>query len=225
VSDKQIFYGVIPARLGSRRLSRKNLAPLLGKPLVQHSIEFACKHLPPDRVVLSSDAEEILAIGAPFGIHCLKRPEELAGDTSTTGETARHAVMSVFKNINEEDGVFIFQPTTPWRPDTTIVEFERVFAAHGGDTVVSVSPSGKKLGFVDGAEFKPINYVFEGSISAARNLFFENGMLFLASWGTLRDGRVFSDRVVPMPIDDDRIVDIDTELDLQSAEFLLRNRT
>lgn len=224
VNDKHIFYAVIPARIGSRRLSRKNLAPLLGKPLVQYSLEFACRHLPPDRIVLSSDADEILALGAPFGIHCLKRPAELAGDSSTTGETAQHAVATAFQEIREQDGVFILQPTTPWRPETVIGEFQRVFAAHGGDTLVSVSPNTKKIGFIDGAEFKPINYAFEGSISEARNVFFENGMLFLAAWGTLRNGKVFSDRVVPMVIDDDRIVDIDTELDLLRAEFLLRSR-
>lgn len=223
MSGKQVFYAVIPARLGSRRLSRKNLAPLLGKPLVQHSVEFACQHFDPANVVLSSDADEILAIGAKFGVRCLKRPVELAGDASATGETVRHAVASVFKEINTSDGVFILQPTTPWRPPTVIAEFKKAFAAHEGNTIVSVSPSKEKMGYVEGSEFRPINYEFEGPIATARNMFFENGMLFLTCWGTLCRGKVFSEHVVPMPIDDDRIVDIDTALDLHNAEFILRS--
>ena len=60
--------GVIPARGGSKGIPRKNLADLCGKPLIQYTFEAALGSQELDRVVLSTDDEEIAAFGRAFGV-------------------------------------------------------------------------------------------------------------------------------------------------------------
>ena len=77
------FLGIIPARGGSKRLPRKNILNLCGKPLISWSIEAGLKSKYIDKVVVSSDDTEILNISNELKVQVIKRPDELARDTST----------------------------------------------------------------------------------------------------------------------------------------------
>jgi len=87
---------VIPARGGSKRLPGKNLAPLLGRPLIGWVIEaaLASGHLTPDHVIVSSDDAAVLAFASEAGVVALTRPVELAGDDVWTEPVLRHAIES-----------------------------------------------------------------------------------------------------------------------------------
>ncbi len=87
---------VIPARGGSKRLPGKNLAPLLGRPLLGWVIDaaLASGHLTPDHVIVSSDDAAVLAFASEAGVVALQRPTELAGDDVWTEPVLRHAVES-----------------------------------------------------------------------------------------------------------------------------------
>jgi CMP-N-acetylneuraminic acid synthetase len=96
-SDTQdVVVGVIPARGGSRRLPGKNLHPVLGRPMLGHVIDAALGsgRIGPDRLVVSSDDEGILAFARAEGVVALARPQELAGDDVWTEPVLRHAVES-----------------------------------------------------------------------------------------------------------------------------------
>jgi CMP-2-keto-3-deoxyoctulosonic acid synthetase len=87
---------VIPARGGSKRLPGKNLAPLLGRPLLGWVIDaaLASGHLTPDHLIVSSDDPAVLAYARQVGVIALSRPAELAGDDVWTEPVLRHAVES-----------------------------------------------------------------------------------------------------------------------------------
>jgi len=87
---------VIPARGGSKRLPGKNLAPLLGRPLIGWVIDaaLASGHLTPDHVIVSSDDAAVLAFASEAGVVALTRPVELAGDDVWTEPVLRHAIES-----------------------------------------------------------------------------------------------------------------------------------
>jgi CMP-2-keto-3-deoxyoctulosonic acid synthetase len=87
---------VIPARGGSKRLPGKNLAPLLGRPLIGWVIDaaLASGHLTPDHVIVSSDDAAVLAFASEAGVVALTRPAELAGDDVWTEPVLRHAIES-----------------------------------------------------------------------------------------------------------------------------------
>ena len=112
------FLAIIPARGGSKRLPRKNILDLCGKPLISWSIEAALKSKYISKVVVSSDDEEILNISSNFGADIIKRPYELANDTATTFDTVKHTI----DNFENYDYIVLLQPTSPLRNEKHIDE-------------------------------------------------------------------------------------------------------
>lgn len=109
---------VIPARGGSKGLPGKNIRLLNGKPLIAWSIEAALASLSVNRVIVSTDSEEIARIAMEFGAEILIRPEELATDEATT-----IAVLEdIINKIPEADTVIVLQPTSPLRDNGLIDE-------------------------------------------------------------------------------------------------------
>ena len=90
---------VIPARGGSKRIPRKNIKLFLGKPLIAYSIETAKKSALFDKIVVSTDDDEIAEVAVAYGAEVLKRPKELADDFTGTDAVTRHAI-----NYFEERG-------------------------------------------------------------------------------------------------------------------------
>ena len=68
---------VIPARGGSKRIKRKNLKNFCGKPILSYSLQNAQKSGIFDKILVSSDDEEILEFAKSFGVSALRRPEEI----------------------------------------------------------------------------------------------------------------------------------------------------
>ena len=91
---KAIILGVILARGGSKGIPKKNIFPINGHPLISYTIAAALKSGLLDKVVVSTDSEEIAEIARQYGAEVpFIRPEELAGDEVPSNETLRHAVI------------------------------------------------------------------------------------------------------------------------------------
>jgi N-acylneuraminate cytidylyltransferase len=132
------FLYVIPARKGSKGLPGKNTRMLAGKPLVQHSIEFALSLTNAADVCVTSDDDAVLDIALQCGIaHPLRRPDALASDTAGTREVILHALDTYAQQGMHYDAVVLLQPTSPIRrkPDA-----EAMLSLFNGevDLVVSV---------------------------------------------------------------------------------------
>jgi CMP-N-acetylneuraminic acid synthetase len=128
------YLAIIPARGGSKRLPRKNMLDLAGKPLIAWSIEAGEQSSYIDQVVVSSDDEEILAIAKDFGAMLMKRPEELASDTATTFDAVKHTI----ENLESYEYVVLLQPTSPLRSAKHIDEAIELLEQKKADAVVSV---------------------------------------------------------------------------------------
>ena len=105
------FLAVIPARGGSKRLRRKNLLDLHGKPLIAWTIEAGLQSKYLDKVVVSSEDKDILDIAREFKTDIIKRPNRLASDTATSFDVLKHAI----DNLESYDYVVLLQPTSPLR--------------------------------------------------------------------------------------------------------------
>ncbi len=106
---------IIPARGGSKRVPRKNIKLLAGKPLVAHSIETALNSKFINKVVVSTEDKEIAEISKKFGAEVIIRPHELAVDTAKTAPVMIHTVEELEKKGYFTDIVVLLQPTTPLR--------------------------------------------------------------------------------------------------------------
>jgi len=106
--------GVIPARGGSKRFPRKNLAPFRGKPLFEWTVIEALKSKYLDQVTLSSEDPEILSAACFIkGLNVIPRPGKLATDDTSSESVLRHVVTVV--DYNEFGCVVLLQPTSPLR--------------------------------------------------------------------------------------------------------------
>jgi CMP-N,N'-diacetyllegionaminic acid synthase len=128
------FLAIIPARGGSKRLPRKNLLDLCGKPLIAWSIEAALKSKYISKVIVSSDDEEILNIAKEYKADFIKRPDELASDTATTFDALKHTL----KNVGKYDYVVLLQPTSPLRSEKHINEAIELLKEKNADAIISV---------------------------------------------------------------------------------------
>ena len=128
------FLVIIPARGGSKRLPRKNLLDLCGKPLIAYSIEAALKSKYISKVIVSSDDEEILNIAKEYKADFIKRPDELASDTATTFDALKHTL----ENVEKYDYVVLLQPTSPLRTEKHIDEAIELLKEKNADAIISV---------------------------------------------------------------------------------------
>ena len=108
----------IPARGGSKGIPNKNIKTILGKPLINYSIESAKKSHKIDHVVVSTDCENIAEISKKSGVEVLFRPESVSNDESKTIDVLKFH----FEFLKSYDLVVILQPTSPLRPKELIDE-------------------------------------------------------------------------------------------------------
>jgi len=129
------FLAIIPARGGSKRLPRKNILDLNGKPMIAYSIEAGLKSKYIDKVVVTSDDNEILNISEKYGADIISRPNYLASDTATSFDAIKHTL----ENIEKYDYIILLQPTSPLRTSKQINEAIELLDKKGADAIVSVS--------------------------------------------------------------------------------------
>ncbi len=116
---------VIPARGGSRGISRKNLAPVGGVPLLVRTIRAALAAGRIDTVVVSSDDSDILAAASLAGAEAVRRPAELSGDTASSESAVLHVLESI-RPARVPEIVVMLQCTSPF---TTAADIDALVAA------------------------------------------------------------------------------------------------
>ena len=134
INGKKVI-AIILARQGSKRLVNKNILSFAGKPLIAWTIIEAKKSKHIDDIIVSSDSDEILKISKKYGSKIIKRPKNLAKDTSNSYE----AIVHIFENIHESYGhVILLQPTSPLRTAEHISEAFELLIKKNADSIVSV---------------------------------------------------------------------------------------
>jgi CMP-N,N'-diacetyllegionaminic acid synthase len=146
----------VPARSGSERVPGKNIRPLAGHPLLAYSIATA-QQVGADRVVCSTDSEEIGEIARWYGGEVVLRPAELATSTSPDIDWLRHA----FGELDEQYDLFaLLRPTSPFRgPETVRRALDQLLAHPGADSIRAVEPVTKhpgKMWIVEGETMRPL---------------------------------------------------------------------
>ena len=106
-----MIYCIVPARIGSKRLKKKNIFPVLGRPMILWTLNEALKskYLDKQNIYISTESIEIEQVCAGFNI--INRPESLSLDNIWTQDVVNHFIDSV--NISDEDIIVILQPNSP----------------------------------------------------------------------------------------------------------------
>jgi CMP-N,N'-diacetyllegionaminic acid synthase len=135
---------IVPARGGSKRLPRKNVLPLAGRPLIDWSIRAALDSGVCVDVLVSTDDAEIADVARRSGaLVPWLRPTELSHDTAATVPVLAHALAWYEQQHGAVDTVLLLQPTSPFRTAVSVRAACAKFASQAGQPlhpVVSVGP-------------------------------------------------------------------------------------
>jgi len=217
--------GVIPARRGSKGVPKKNIKPLLGKPLIAHTIEEARKSKYLDRIVISTDDPEIAEICGELGAGVVVRPSEFATDTAPTELALIHVVESLSRGGYEPDVVVTLEPTSPLRTHQLIDRCIEVLWETGADSVISVKKIDACLGTIAEGRFE---YLIKNQPRRRQDrepLYLESSTVYVTRTETLLErGSVLGERLYAVVVDEDEAIDINTPLDLVIAEAVMRWR-
>lgn len=223
---------VVPARGGSKGIKLKNLRPLGGVPLVGLVGQLVKKLDYVDRAVVSTDHPDIAAAAVKYGLEApFMRPESLSGDRIADWDVLHHALLA-----SEEtdhccyDIVVMLQPTSPFRRPTHVTETVKRLIEGDYDAVWTVSETdskahplkqlvlnGDRLEYYDPAG---------ASIIARQQLvpvYHRNGVAYAISRECLVAKKSIKGDKTSYVVIDDLLVNIDTELDFQYAEFMLQH--
>jgi CMP-N,N'-diacetyllegionaminic acid synthase len=132
--------GIIPARGGSKGVPRKNVLPILGKPVITWTIEAALRASRLTEVVVSTDDAEIKNVAQRSGIRVIDRPPELATDTSAIDPSLRHAVRVVESDGRRVDVAVWIQANVPTVRNDIIDAVIECLIASGGTSCQTVVP-------------------------------------------------------------------------------------
>jgi N-acylneuraminate cytidylyltransferase len=212
----------IPARGGSKRLPRKNLKLLGGRPLIFYSIAVARAVERIDRCVVSTEDAEIACVAQEYGAEVIHRPLHLADDHASTASVAQHALGELVRQGARPEALVTLQPNCPLRPAAMVEEALDLFqASEAADSLITVTENRHKLGEIAGSLFRPRYQPGTRSQDMARS-YYENGLVYISrARMVLEQGEIFGERIVPLITDPLYAMgDIDDALDFEVAEFL-----
>ena len=173
---------IIPARGGSKGVSRKNVRLLAGKPLIAHTIEHALGARFVTRVIVSTDDDEIASVSKEYGAEVVKRPAELATDTATSESALKH-VLDHLRGVEgyTPDLVVFLQCTSPVRTSRDIDRAAQLLLDKGADSLVSVTPWHGLNWACEDREAKSVtfDYRHRPRRQDMRQEFRENGSIFI----------------------------------------------
>jgi len=225
INDKKVL-AIIPARGGSKGVPRKNIRELSGKPLIAWTIEAALKSRYIDRLILSSDDDEIIEIAGKWGCEApFIRPKELATDVTGTANVIFHAI----KNIGERyDYIVVLQPTSPLRLAADIDNCIKYCIEMNSTSCVSVTEAeknpywmyfldndGRMTSVIDVSKIPtrrqdlPAAYSLNGAVYVVKVEWFEKSV------------KLIDKQTVAYVMPKIRSLDIDTELDLMIFQVIL----
>lgn len=169
---------IIPARGGSKRLPRKNVLPIAGKPLIAYTIEQAQQSRLINRVIVSTDDDEIASVSKRYGAEVVRRPDELSVDNMSTVPVLCHAVGS----LEERESIVLLQCTSPIRNQDDIDKAINVFKEQKSDCLFSACRFKEYIWQVKGGIAESINFDYESQFWRGQDFpkqFRANGSIFI----------------------------------------------
>lgn len=212
---------IIIARGGSKSIPRKNVLPLHGKPLVAWPIDLAKSIKKIDRVIMTTDDDEIAEIAKKHGAEVpFKRPAELADDETTSVDVLRHAIGYLEKEENyKPDIVLLLYPTAPFLKKERVEEAIELFEKTGCNSVMSVVKDWGRFWQKDGV-YKPLHPKKRVNRQYYDPLYREDGAVYFSRYDvTMNQNKLVDENSIEFLImEEGENVDIDNPSDLEEAK-------
>jgi CMP-N-acetylneuraminic acid synthetase len=227
---------IIPARGGSKGIPRKNITDLCGEPLIAYTIKASLGSKYLDKVIVSTDDQEIADIARAHGADVpFTRPPEASHDTATALNVIAHALTWLKENQSyAPDAVIYLQPTSPLRTTRHINEAIELFLSHAdADSLVSVivpphNCHPHKLIKRSGEYVVP--YLDSEPQKFDRHnlpeILARNGpAILIGKTDVFLQNKLYGEKILPYIMDSHESLDIDEPIDMELAEFYLSRKT
>jgi CMP-N-acetylneuraminic acid synthetase len=224
----------ICARGGSKGVKNKNIRPMLGRPLIQYTVDQAIASNLFKYISVSSDSNEILeAVSKYQEVRRIQRPNELASDTAGKIPAIRHAVSESEKIHGMKFDVIIdLDCTSPLREASDIVEALNVFKKENAPNLITGMPARRS------PYFNMVEQKEDGSIQLAKipakpllrrqdapACFDMNASIYIWKRDVLfSEDKVILPKTALYVMPEERSWDIDSEMDFEFVEYLLKNK-
>lgn len=222
---------IIPARGGSKGLPRKNTKLFDGQPLICHTVKAALSSNLIDRVIVSTEDNEIASIAKNCGAEVpFMRSIDLASDSSIVIDTYLEVVDRISKkNSKPIDSFVALLPTVPLRTSKDIDEAIKIFNDKKADSVVSVVKSEVPIQWYMYINKQEILKNCLPEFNELKNrqeneeTYVPNGAVYVFRTEVLRSTRqYYTEKTYPYIMPRKRSADIDDLLDFDWAEYLLK---
>lgn len=220
---------IIPARGGSKRIPRKNIKLFCGKPMIAWSIEAAQKSGIFDRIIVSTDDNEVAEVAKIYGAETpFLRPVELANDFTGTIPVIKHACEFINQEGGKIDYACCIYATAPFIEPDDIIEGFNIIKKSDADYAFAVTgyqyPIQRALRINDLNEISMINpELFNKRSQDLEEVWHDAGQFY---WGSYKawvsEIPVFSSKAKPIKLPRERTQDIDTPEDWRVAELLFQ---
>ncbi|MBI3675216.1 MAG: acylneuraminate cytidylyltransferase family protein [Proteobacteria bacterium] len=223
---------IVPARGGSKRLPRKNVRLLLGKPLISYSIAAGLNCPLVKSVFVSTEDAEIADVSRSAGASVIERPVGLASDAASSRDVVLHALDMLEKQGRYPQHFVLLQPTSPLRTQRHLADCIKLFSAKQFASALSVCEvehhPAKYLTVDETGCLAPYERASDlgRPVQALGKVYRQNGAIYLMGSDDFRrraEG-FFLEPAMPFMMSQEDSIDIDTPLDLQLAEIVLSHR-
>ncbi|MCM1273697.1 MAG: acylneuraminate cytidylyltransferase family protein [Clostridium sp.] len=225
---------IIPARSGSKGLKDKNIMDLNGQPLMAYTIKAALKSSCFDDVMVSTDSDYYAKIAKEFGASVpFMREEITSGDNAGSWDAVREVLLKYERNDRQFDYVALLQPTSPLRNEQDILGAFDMLAQENVHNVVTVTEVDHPVqqcfrmhedcSMQEVAE-SPYCYTRRQDLEP---YYRENGAIYLVDAKKIRDKdyNFYADACYGYIMTREKSIDIDTRMDLEIAEVILKSYT
>ncbi len=206
---------MIPARGNSKRVPGKNMRSICGKPLLQYTIDQALQMETADKIIVSSEDSDILRYAAQEGITPHRRPSELSDDKKSGDDVMKY----YYETVTGFDIMVSLQPTSPLRKSATIDDMVKATVDENANGAVTVERLWGMpwwcLTIKNNRAIPMYDEIIQSTDAPPTYGWVGTGFVF--KWNK----HALSGNIIPWIVDEVQALDIDSEMDMKFAEFVL----
>lgn len=221
-TKKEKIIAIIIARGGSKSIPRKNVLPLHGQPLIAWPITLAKSIKKINRVIVSTDDDEIIDIAKKYKAEILfRRPAKLAQDKTPTLPVLQHCIKYLEDKENyKPDIILLFYPTAPFLKKERVKQALKLFEKTKCDSVISVIPDRSHFWLGKNNSYKRLYPRKIANRQYCKPLYREDGAIYFSRRDVLmKNNKLINDKNVQfLVMNENENIDIDDPKDFAKAK-------
>ena len=222
---KIINFAIIPARIGSERIKKKNIKIFNGKPMLEWAFQIVSKSKLFDKIIISSESTEVLKIAKKIGFNLLiKRPKNLANNFIGTSDVIKHAIKELERNYYF-DNVCCVYPCNPFIQISDIKKTFKILKKNKGKLIFPVTnyshPIERAYSFKNKNDLRFLKTSFmQSRTQDLKTKYYDTGQFYFASKKSWLKTNL--NNKIGLKIPNWRVIDIDNKVDWKRAEILFK---